>query len=332
MLRTFSDSIGHGGSMPEQGVPGSAAVAAFVRELRKLQIRQGLTLRELERRARQGGYSLPKSTLGDALNGKRLPGREIVLNFVRACTQDETVVAEWARKWADLAEEVLLPDSSPPVVTTPGPAPTPSPGPRAEPGPVMERSDKDAEIEYLSGLFLNPHETVKIRLDVAGELIRLDRRLGDEIAATLLEIESRLGTDDTDARAQLYHIYADTVGLHRPEDAVRIALPAIYSDTAPHSGRLQLASLVAELGGSRRDEMTDFLARWLDNETDLLRRVHIIGHLFPLVPQRRSDLIRLVREITNNPAANTVEVRVANELLEKLTHDFTFQRLVKRYT
>ncbi|MDJ1136964.1 helix-turn-helix domain-containing protein [Streptomyces iconiensis] len=63
--------------------------------LRKLKQRSGLTLRELEERARARGVFLARSTVSDMLRGTRLPSRETLAAFVRACGAPETDVHAW---------------------------------------------------------------------------------------------------------------------------------------------------------------------------------------------------------------------------------------------
>lgn len=68
---------------------------AFAADLETLRLRAGLTLRALVR-----ATGIPRSTLSDALGGRRLPRLETVLAVVRVCGADPD---PWRRRWAALA-------------------------------------------------------------------------------------------------------------------------------------------------------------------------------------------------------------------------------------
>ncbi|MEU5534987.1 helix-turn-helix transcriptional regulator [Streptomyces sp. NPDC020362] len=80
------------GKFDLRGVSDSAALAGLLRELKQ---RSGLTLRELEERARARGELLARSTVSDMLRGTRLPAPETMAAFVRACGAPETDVHTW---------------------------------------------------------------------------------------------------------------------------------------------------------------------------------------------------------------------------------------------
>lgn len=83
--------------------PGQALTpAAFVDELRRLRAWSDLSYREIERRARSAGDTLPASTLAGALNRETLPPLAVVTAFVRACGAG---VTEWSAAWRRLAEK-----------------------------------------------------------------------------------------------------------------------------------------------------------------------------------------------------------------------------------
>lgn len=72
--------------------------------MRALRFRHGnKSLRELEQAAIQDGVShLPRSTLGAVLSGRRVPSRQLVLTFVRACSGaefDTHAARVWEQAW-----------------------------------------------------------------------------------------------------------------------------------------------------------------------------------------------------------------------------------------
>jgi plasmid maintenance system antidote protein VapI len=88
-------------------------VADFGRRLKELTAHAGFSVRELAR-----AVDLPRSTVSDALGGKRLARQETVLAIVRACGGDE---AEWRSAWA----QVQLARAGSPPSTGPQPAVAP---------------------------------------------------------------------------------------------------------------------------------------------------------------------------------------------------------------
>jgi hypothetical protein len=79
---------------------------AFVRALRDLLDRRGISRRELERRDQSG--LLRRSTVGTHLRLKYpLSSRDVTLVMVRACGVTEAAVAEWADMWEQLGRPHL---------------------------------------------------------------------------------------------------------------------------------------------------------------------------------------------------------------------------------
>src|SRR2546421_8690133 len=76
---------------------GDRAVDEFGASLKELTVRAGFSVRELAR-----AVDMPRSTIADALSGRRLPRQETVLAIVRACAGD---VEAWRDTWtrAELA-------------------------------------------------------------------------------------------------------------------------------------------------------------------------------------------------------------------------------------
>jgi transcriptional regulator with XRE-family HTH domain len=105
------------GKLDLQGVSDAADLVDLLRELKQ---RSGLTLRELEERARARGELLARSTVSDMLRGIRLPAPGTVAAFVRACGAHETDVEAWleARRRAEEAASARPSE----------PAPDPDPG------------------------------------------------------------------------------------------------------------------------------------------------------------------------------------------------------------
>ncbi|GGU61205.1 hypothetical protein GCM10010178_61810 [Lentzea flava] len=75
---------------------GDSPLLLFAADLRQLRTNAGQpSYRELARRAH-----FSASTLSDAAGGRKLPGLDVTLAYVRACHGDETA---WERRWHDLA-------------------------------------------------------------------------------------------------------------------------------------------------------------------------------------------------------------------------------------
>lgn len=64
-------------------------ITEFVASMRSLKERSGLTYRQLEKRAAERGEVLARSTLADALTGRKPPRPELLAAFVRACGEEE---------------------------------------------------------------------------------------------------------------------------------------------------------------------------------------------------------------------------------------------------
>lgn len=102
--------------------PGDArSRAEYVLLLRRRREATGLSYRQLERRARQDGGSLPPSTAATMLHRSTLPGAELVATYVRACGGDEAEVATWLAARARLASAEVR--SEPDVPGPGGPLP-----------------------------------------------------------------------------------------------------------------------------------------------------------------------------------------------------------------
>lgn len=92
---------------PTSTPPSPAAVtdaAAFVAELRRLKAWSGHSFRELERRAAAAGDVLPASTTATMLGKHRLPRKELLVAFVRACGLDEDGMRPWLTARARIAD------------------------------------------------------------------------------------------------------------------------------------------------------------------------------------------------------------------------------------
>lgn len=80
-------------------------VEEFAQCLRRLRARAGNpSLRDLEQWARQHQRQLPRSSVSNALAGKWLPRRDLVLDLLRACGTSPQADLRWIRAWTRLAE------------------------------------------------------------------------------------------------------------------------------------------------------------------------------------------------------------------------------------
>ncbi|MET7336745.1 hypothetical protein [Nonomuraea sp. NPDC005650] len=94
--------------------PGPRTPAEFVAGLRRLKAWSGLTYRQLEARATAAGDCLPYSTLASAFGRNRLPRRELVGAFTRACGCRPEETAAWLDAHRGLATQaVTAPAASP---------------------------------------------------------------------------------------------------------------------------------------------------------------------------------------------------------------------------
>ncbi|MDF5758395.1 hypothetical protein [Spongiactinospora sp. TRM90649] len=91
--------------LPEELDPTQAhTVADLAVCLRRAQLLAGNpSLRELEQRARRQGRSLPRSSTGDMLGGKRLPRKTMMLTFLQACGINPGEDPRWLVAWNRLA-------------------------------------------------------------------------------------------------------------------------------------------------------------------------------------------------------------------------------------
>ncbi|MBO0880625.1 MAG: helix-turn-helix domain-containing protein, partial [Mycobacterium sp.] len=106
----------------------------FAADLETLRLRAGLSLRALGK-----ATGIPRSTLSDALAGRRSPRLETVLAVVRACGADPD---PWRRRWAVLARPQRRPVGSPGA---------PRPVPAQLPHDVAGFASREAELARLDG-------------------------------------------------------------------------------------------------------------------------------------------------------------------------------------
>lgn len=115
------------------------ADSGFAGDLELLRLKAGLSLRELVRLT-----GIPRSTLSDALAGRRVPRLETVLAIVRACESDPD---PWRQRWAQLGK---LPKSpADPPEAAPASVPTPAQLPHAISG-FASRERELARLEQAS--------------------------------------------------------------------------------------------------------------------------------------------------------------------------------------
>jgi transcriptional regulator with XRE-family HTH domain/tetratricopeptide (TPR) repeat protein len=111
----------------------------FAADLNALRFNAGLSLRDLVQAS-----GIPRSTLSDALAGRRLPRLATVLAVVQACGADP---APWRRRWAALSREQRSGgDPAPTPVPTPAPA---APVPAQLPRDVAGFASREAELAWL---------------------------------------------------------------------------------------------------------------------------------------------------------------------------------------
>src|SRR5438067_11771405 len=88
-----------------------AALRELASALRQMVDRRFTSLRALEKAAHVG-----RSTLSEALSGRRLPSLDVLLAIVRACGEDETA---WRERWQSGRAEVSEQDDAPRPVIAP---------------------------------------------------------------------------------------------------------------------------------------------------------------------------------------------------------------------
>ncbi|MGX7675608.1 RICIN domain-containing protein [Plantactinospora sp. DSM 117369] len=77
----------------------------YVALLRQVRCGSGLTYREISRRARETGGTLPPSTLANMLGRNTLPRAELVVTFLTACGKPPEQVATWVDVRRRIAED-----------------------------------------------------------------------------------------------------------------------------------------------------------------------------------------------------------------------------------
>jgi hypothetical protein len=95
MLRTIPDT--GGGVMVGNTQGPTEEFAAWLRQMKL--VGGDLSVRELVRRTEEDGARVPRSTLQDALDAKRLPSIDNAVAMVRAMTRDEAAVNECRTRW-----------------------------------------------------------------------------------------------------------------------------------------------------------------------------------------------------------------------------------------
>lgn len=142
-------------------------VAEFLAMLRDLKERRGLTYRKLEQRAAEQGEALARSTLADALSGRRLPRPDVLSVFVRACGESGDRATAWLDARADVAARARTAKTEPapagsaateqaPPRGAAAPAPTTGTAPRPSPPfhPTRTRSTRRTPLLIVSAIAL----------------------------------------------------------------------------------------------------------------------------------------------------------------------------------
>ncbi|HXL89665.1 MAG TPA: FxSxx-COOH system tetratricopeptide repeat protein [Streptosporangiaceae bacterium] len=112
------DSVDHVDPTPAKT---SADLARYMQMLRVRA--DSPAYRVLEKRALGKGRSLPRTTLGEVLSGRRFPSKAFLLTFVELCGVDPTIDRRWEITWNRLAIHYKLDGSigaADPQVTPPG--------------------------------------------------------------------------------------------------------------------------------------------------------------------------------------------------------------------
>jgi hypothetical protein len=79
----------------------------FLLRMRQLKAWSGLTLRQLERKAKAFGDVLPRSTVASALSRRSLPREQFVVSFVRACGCAPEEIQHWVAIRKKLSMKIL---------------------------------------------------------------------------------------------------------------------------------------------------------------------------------------------------------------------------------
>jgi hypothetical protein len=97
--------VAHGDDVDPASV---RSVEEFAVCLRRLRARAGnISYRTLERWGKSHEKPLPRSTVLEALGGKRLPRKDLLLAFVEACGIDPQADTRWLAAWTRLADPAL---------------------------------------------------------------------------------------------------------------------------------------------------------------------------------------------------------------------------------
>ncbi|MGP4087960.1 helix-turn-helix domain-containing protein [Streptomyces sp. KR55] len=89
------------GNQGESSLNEAQDAVGFIKSMRQLKERSGLTYRELEERAARNGDVLARSTLSDVLRRTNLPRPEMLAAFVRACGEGQRVDL-----WLDARDQI----------------------------------------------------------------------------------------------------------------------------------------------------------------------------------------------------------------------------------
>ncbi|MFJ9414546.1 XRE family transcriptional regulator [Streptomyces sp. NPDC101227] len=182
--------------------PGAAGdAAAFVGLMQQLKEHSGLTYRQLERRAAEGGAVLARSTLADALRRNALPRAETVEAFVRACGGTEAEAGEWLAARRRIA-----------AGTRTAPAQTPAPAPDHAPSQRPYRKRPKRITLIVAAALAAVLAAVGVRLLVGKEAPAVASPPAGEVRIHPLRAPALCLTDGRVLRAHRYR----TVAVQRP--------------------------------------------------------------------------------------------------------------------
>lgn len=269
----------------------------FAAALDRLRVARGLSLRDLVKRT-----GIARSTLSDALAGRRWPRLQTVLSVVEACGGD---IESWRRRWAALAEapppraitpqpadrepqpaDRLPQPAEPPSDPAPGPAePPPDPIPRPSEQPP-DRMPRPAELPP----------------DVVGFAGR-DEELQQLRVAPLWVVHGPPGVGKT----SLVVHWAHQVAANYPDGQLFLDLHGHHEQLGPMAAGNALARLLRSLGAHR-------IPVELGEQTNLLRSLTATKRLLIILDDAVSA--DQVRPILPGGAGSSVIVTSRHHLIE----------------
>lgn len=110
-------SPANGDSDIDPTIVGSLAELALC--LNRLRAQAEISYRDLEQWGSRHGTPLPRSTMADVFAGRRLPRKQVLLTYLRACGVDPQKDRRWLAAWYRLAEQRTAPRQATPPQSHP---------------------------------------------------------------------------------------------------------------------------------------------------------------------------------------------------------------------